>query len=437
MLRRTLPGVKLGHLPPILLCGTNSSHLIRALCEVSSWLDQVMASEDGHISGAFVEAIRVIKELGGGPAQPQYKTVHQLPTKWDSILHTAAISSSGWDDLPSLVLPLDTDRESRVISILLQGLNLNLACDLDPRPDPARTIGAGVGVFSRCKFLVIGDQGASRLITELENQGTVAGGVTADNFRVTVSGVAQTMTKTREVLARVKPELVVLMGLDSSVFYGVVDGEVNLPIREDNGAIHIKGELRVLGKDAQYEIFKQILPLLTVAGKRPVILVTPFSRWLLGRCCEEKDHITNFNDMEYETTLATQLLELARNFRSFCFTKGMREVRILDPFTLTKELPKIELWEDSVTYPSTRFYSKMAEKIIFMASSKEEKAGQAPNNSSGQRSAHGSGQQLPPNSPHPQGHATGGGPEQQQWRGGYTHRGGRRGHRGAHPYRRN
>ena len=426
MLRRYYPGVKVGHLPPLLLCGTSSEHLIRSLCELSAWLAHNMKDEDTFVEEAFSVAHTIIRELATSGHQSPYNTVYSLPATWSSALPTKTWNSGGWKDLPSACGFLDEEREKRILRALLRGLNNTLALDLDCEPCTSREIGAGSGIHNRCRFLVIGDGNASLLAAELHKQGAETAMVTSPGFRATTSAVKQVADRTRELLQKLAPDYILMMGLDSSVFIGVDDGLISFPIREDNGKFHIKGDLRVMGKEALFEIFKQIQPLLSIGDGRTVFLVTPYNRWVLGKCCDDPLHITNFNDGNYLERMEEQLKELATTFKTFAFKRGHKNVKVLDPAAVARGIPRAELWDDSPSTPSKHFFQQLAASIISTADTRENKRKPEPDPATAgtaKRPAAIAGENGNSNFATP-GHARGGG--QGGRGGGYAGHGGRR-----------
>jgi hypothetical protein len=98
----------------------------------------------------------------------------------------------------------------------------------------------------------------------------------------------------------------------------------------------------------------------------PKYLMGPYPRYLLDRCCDNTKHITNLDDNDCISYLIGSCKDTTRAVREFCFTIGVRKIRILNPLIMmigdeesTDELDWEALWmlwgEDPV-HPYTSAY---------------------------------------------------------------------------------
>ena len=69
-------------------------------------------------------------------------------------------------------------------------------------------------------------------------------------------------------------------------------------------------------KSVQLNLYKAIQPLLMAAGNRPLIVITPFPRYISSPCCHNENHVTNFREANYVDTILAQLAEVARISRA-------------------------------------------------------------------------------------------------------------------------
>lgn len=88
--------------------------------------------------------------------------------------------------------------------------------------------------------------------------------------------------------------VVILQLYDKMIHLGEeADGTVSKPFKEDN-AFHIKGSHVLVGKESMKDIFLMSIPLIKTAGESPVILITPLPSYIMGKCCQNQERVTNF-----------------------------------------------------------------------------------------------------------------------------------------------
>jgi len=134
---------------------------------------------------------------------------------------------------------------------------------------------------------------------------------------------------------------------------------------EHQGALHLKGRVEVLSNDSLSSLLNTIMPLLTVGGNIPVVLVTPFKKWIADRCCQDTTHCTNTATPQWEADLEMRLADAARHIRTTLFSKGVRHVRVLNPCTIGKGLPQYEVWDiDNDFMPAYRLFDEVASSIL-------------------------------------------------------------------------
>ena len=104
------------------------------------------------------------------------------------------------------------------------------------------------------------------------------------------------LVKPLEEAASSNPEAVFVFQLyDSSIYFGSSDsGELSLPKRGKDGRYHVVGELALAEWAALKKIFNISAPLLRAAGSNRKLILSPLPRYVQGKCCEDRQHITNF-----------------------------------------------------------------------------------------------------------------------------------------------
>jgi len=359
-------GLKVGYLPFIFSSGTTSPRLIRDSLDVTAWIRQVAASTDTYLEEAFKEATEIILELGTGRTQGIHSTILELP---DAITHnksTKTWASSGWSGVPTAIGHLDKNRERRIITCISTALNTNLAMGLSTSWLLDREINAGNGIYKRCRFVVAGGAHAGQLGGALVRAGSDTITAMASNWRVTASASNQMVAQLKNILAKSTPETLILWCLDEAVYYSMEDGNIVLPAKDDMAiALHLPGEVKVIGADGLNALITAILPLLRVGGNTPVVLITPYKRWVSSRCCENAGHTTNTATPEWEAALEAKLADLNRSIRTLLFNKGFRNVRVVNPCSFARNLPQHEVWDfDNPTLPATKFFDEVATSLL-------------------------------------------------------------------------
>ena len=102
--------------------------------------------------------------------------------------------------------------------------------------------------------------------------------VFSKNWWATAAGLRAISTKMTQILAQVSPKCIIFYCLNNALFCGANERGIIFPKMDTMGTLHFKGEGHVLSKDSQYEVFKEILPILHMGGRR-AIMIMPCQRW--------------------------------------------------------------------------------------------------------------------------------------------------------------
>jgi len=102
-----------------------------------------------------------------------------------------------------------------------------------------------------------------------------------------------------------KNDLLVLDLFSNSSFMGT--DEAGMPRRAArspvDGRYHIVGQLQAAPKTMYQTVLNEAKGLLTAAGDAQLLLVAPFPRYVVGKCCDDPTHIANFGDENYYTEM--------------------------------------------------------------------------------------------------------------------------------------
>ena len=91
-------------------------------------------------------------------------------------------------------------------------------------------------------------------------------------------------------------------------------------------------------KELQCFIFNQAKPLLVEAGDLKKILISPIPRYLKESCCRNPEHVPNLKEDSYSTNLEDAVLASRRNLNDFAFRQGIRNIRVLGPWSNLRKL---------------------------------------------------------------------------------------------------
>jgi hypothetical protein len=137
---------------------------------------------------------------------------------------------------------------------------------------------------------------------------------------------------TSEKLDKTPLDAVIFCVVDNNVYYAMDEmGDLKMPLRDQEGVYHVKGDLTLASKSAQSQLFNTIRPMLAVAHGRNMLLCAPMPRYLIGGCCTNLTHVANRSSPRFEVNLVKELKETADHLRDFLFTSGYRQVKVLDP----------------------------------------------------------------------------------------------------------
>ena len=360
---------------PMLMGGLDKAFGVRCVAELAAWLG-------GTGDYPLVEFTRSVWDFlakgGVGGSQPPYESRLKLPMDLSG-LNTRTVQSNGWTFLHCGSIAIDEAEELKQITALIRDLNKGFALTLDECPDfnrsPTATATA-VGGGKKPKFLVMGASHASRLATALKNGGCEVIDLSDKRWRLSRLEV-ETL---REKFERMKVDLhrdtqVVLSVLDSALFWGETE-EGAAPARKlaDN-RFHLEGRVKLAGREVVIERFEVILPILQMANKFRVALLSPIPRYITGGCCQEEGHCQNWDTVNFASDQLRDLERVRNNLRDCVFRandRAVKSVKIVNPVKLfgggrdlgdTAQALKA-VWGGDPVHPSPEVYQRIAEELV-------------------------------------------------------------------------
>ena len=103
-----------------------------------------------------------------------------------------------------------------------------------------------------------------------------------------------------------------------------------------------------------------------LAGDLMKILICPLPRYLKDRCCDNKMHVPNLEDDNYGAILEDAVLASRKNLKDFAFRQGLRNIRVLGPWSSLRKLG-ITMWEEDKVHMNKVGFDALAELITTCA----------------------------------------------------------------------
>ena len=271
---------------------------------------------------------------------------------------------------------------------MIDELNTKLGLSLDPKPNFSRGIDKDdIGQPPPGGFLVIGSSNTSRTADALRLAGQKVTHIKTTNWKPTPDGIISLTDHVREARRNCHHKAIVFHLLDNILYIGRrPDGTTAHSKRGEDGIYHVEGDLIVADKEAQYNLYKALKPVLTAAGSGPIIIITPLPRYVNQGCCSNSLYVTNRDKPEFNSDITHSLAEVRNNWRSFLFVDNLQRISIVNPQPIFDTLPDGNGWgPDDPVHPLPVIHSEMSniiirntEYLINKNSRKEDAAGPVP-----------------------------------------------------------
>lgn len=260
---------------------------------------------------------------------------------------------------------MDRPDEQRLVEAMTEELNSNLGASLLLHPELNREVGDGPGAAVPGKVIMVGGSNARRTGLALRRLGFEVSELLEPGWRATKAKVDRFVERLGQ-MAEMQEEnvAVVFQLLDNNVYMALTEEGSLIPSRMgQDGKYHVDGALVMASKEMQFNTFRIITPLLEAAGKKKTILVSPIPRYFDKKCCEDPDHIPNFENEDYKKVLEGGLFESRKLCKDFTFRLKLRGLRVIGA---TKELRELgsQLWDGSdAVHLAEAGYDCIAEQI--------------------------------------------------------------------------
>jgi hypothetical protein len=349
--------------PMILLGGCSEPTLLRAMFDFHAWVRISGADPDGLLNDALRVIEHRIQNEGGEKAvwtMSHYKLPLGLPNK-----RKTATYSEGPTNLPKGVGPFPIQTEKLVITSLLGNISekykpLGIILDCDPFTISANCEGAN-SVKECPNIIVIGGDHAEQTAVALQKSGARVKLLHVPSYRTSQLHAG----KLREGLACLAVEAdtwLVVQVFDSGLYMASpAEGGLIPPCRRADGNVHVDGNLVLLTKDLQYELFKQIEAELSEFKHMKILFMAPLPRYVSASCCNDSDHIANRRLPDFQRKLEDGIFGARTNIKNFAYRHGFRNSTTISSWGKIKKMDNV--WADAVKLQDGG-YEKIAAAIL-------------------------------------------------------------------------
>jgi hypothetical protein len=229
MIKTALGGqVTVAPLPPMFYSGCSAPEVVRTCAEVAAWFKHVYGDSEQFLAKSFEAATKLLQ----GTGQTDYARRVRLPMGI-VVPPTKMMWSMEGFKLKNRVLPISSSTEAGLVLSIIDELRTNLALEIDPAPSFDRAMKAGPKENKRAlQYLVLGNHKADKLTEGLKSSGVTAEAVTLEEWRANPISIGLMLDKVKMALTEVRPETLILIGLESSFYQAQTEDGFTLPIKK-------------------------------------------------------------------------------------------------------------------------------------------------------------------------------------------------------------
>jgi len=328
---KTGGGVDVLPLVGVPMHGLESASLIRNLMDLDAWLLAVQGGGRTALPKSRETFWGVLTEGVGGTKVQTDSYTFMMPIGIRNHRKHPVVSDPYDGLLPTSIPPASSAIEQRIITALFTELNDVYGLALDVNPDISR------------EPIPIAGNGQTRLIcvgaSHMARLSGAAAAIGVDSIWVGLpGGIASrdSLADAARKLASLAPQETDTVMLDlfsNSAFMGTDDS--GLPCRATKGftdsRYHIQGELQAAPRSIFEKIIKDAEATLNTVSGCKLILVSPFPRYIAGKCCTDSTHIANWGSesLVAECRLAGEMAE-----RAFGTLSGITQFSLLSFFEI-------------------------------------------------------------------------------------------------------
>jgi hypothetical protein len=291
-------------LPPP-LCGTNDPELLRAMLDITVWIEKLQKFK---ISDYYSELRVYITAYSGGLEQTIQNTQrHKMPKAFEAY-NDKNYMCHEWAGLGSSLEPMDPENEKGLIGLVMSGLAASFRWNLDDNPNlsrnllarPANSAGLLPSNTTAPLSVLIGGSNTSRLTRAFEEMGKPVEALVASGWTITMGAIDSLLPNLAATLATCEPDLpVVFWCLDNSCFRALnAAGDLVAISKQKDKKFHVEGELTVAPFSLLNNVLRELKRAVDACGNRLVLIMEVVPRFLLRPCCEDLTHCINTRQLD-------------------------------------------------------------------------------------------------------------------------------------------
>jgi len=368
-LKEAVEGLLVLPLIPIPLEGVKDKETVRSLLEFFLWFEdlpdveaKLMADTREDLKKSF------LGRISEGPGWCDDRQSLRLPLSLNG-QGKATKANRLLGNRPKTIVAFGRDLErewmAKMAEDLNKGFNLGLSSDL-MLYRTAEDLCRARGDEERMAAVVFGASNGTRLAEVLKENGINVSCSATPGWRLAGQRVKEMEDRIKQMG---KDEVLVLYGLDASVFVEVEDDMRSGPPRVGkDGRYHLRGKLTVVTGMQLEVLLENITSVLAVCGDRQVIIVTPSPRFWI-QCCRR--HAPRGDEAQVREDKERLLRELGKFRRALTsllmklrLTRSVRLVNPLEVLNVSASVAGIEsLMIDQVHWLSG-CYNMIAAKVV-------------------------------------------------------------------------
>jgi len=371
---------------PIVGTTLEDENTVRSLFDVLEWLEAV----DKRSKYQLPDCTHMMKHLymltgqqNGGLATARLHM--KLPTGMRT-RDTAVFMMGGSSSLAGVMAPLAKTEAATLLSAMTKELNDEFVVNVDTKPDLCvEDRGAIVGKDDKITIIVVGASHASRLVDSMGELQQEVIDLTSGGWTIDEESATSMASEIADQLAGISGKKAVIFQMfDNSIYYGKDQNGRRISSYKSEGTYHIEGELRTISKEELKERFEEATCMFRAAKEVPTIILGPIVRYMAVGCCDDPDHLTNFEDDDYGANVAGGIRALGQYLRQLVWHRRWKNVVVANTTELMDlggpnsveeaaiRLPDLmDVWGDSdPIHPRKQAYDSLAKAMVELVRTK-------------------------------------------------------------------
>jgi hypothetical protein len=206
-------------------------------------------------------------------------------------------------------------------------LNKNFGLQLDPVPSLERGVVTQTDKSTANRFIVVGGSQMNRMAAYMPENIT---NLAEPGFRAGPSTCGKISQRSTE-LKPCNGDTVILDLLSNSSFMGTNEDGMPIPMMTmGDGNYHVPGSLIPTPLSIIRKTLQSCDCIAAAAKSSQIVLFGPSPRYVSRRCCDDAEHLENYNSPEYESEILCGIESINRTIEKWAIEQGLN-FRMIDP----------------------------------------------------------------------------------------------------------